>query len=232
MKAKKRTRPPSLAVLTRLAQQLLTPGDAAASAVAKLRLVADDHDQLVANVLLSTDGAIQAFVQLLDSDAVDDAVALLHNESIALSEAFKDELVRVGAVGKLVALLESEEDAITCNAAGAIGLLVIVNEECRADGHLRVQQVYEAGAVPALHSILARGAASNVAKQAAVALANIVDSGNTSIEWAMLKWLEDQSPPVDFPDLMDTLRETSAGLYRRCAAMGAALRRRASKAGE
>ena len=200
--------------LAREAQLLLKPA-AAAIAADKLRRIAYNHEQLVANVLLSTDGAIEALVRLLDSDrtdAVGDAAALLHNDTIALSEAFQELLVRVGAVDKLVALLATEEDDIAQNAAGAIGLLVIVNDEnddFRADGHLRVLEVYEADAVPALHSMLARGAASCVAQQAAATLKNILRGGNTSVEWAMLKWLENKPPPVDFPILMDALREMS-----------------------
>ena len=200
--------------LAREAQLLLKPA-AAAIAADKLRRIAYNHEQLVANVLLSTDGAIEALVRLLDSDrtdAVGDAAALLHNDTIALSEAFQELLVRVGAVDKLVALLATEEDDIAQNAAGAIGLLVIVNDEnddFRADGHLRVLEVYEADAVPALHSMLARGAASCVAQQAAATLVNILKGGNTSIEWAMFKWLENKPPPVDFPILMDALREMS-----------------------
>ena len=200
--------------LAREAQLLLKPA-AAAIAADKLCRMAYNHEQLVANVLLSTDGAIEALVRLLDSDrtdAVGDAAALLHNDTIALSEAFQELLVRVGAVDKLVALLATEEGDIAQNAAGAIGLLVIVNDEnddFRADGHLRVQAVYEADAVPALHSMLARGAASCVAQQAAATLVNILKGGNTSIEWAMFKWLENKPPPVDFPILMDALREMS-----------------------
>ena len=199
--------------LAREAQLLLKPAAAAITAD-KLRRIAYNHEQLVANVLLSTDGAIEALVGLLDSDctAVGDAAALLHNDTIALSEAFQGLLVRVGAVDKLVALLATEEDDIAQNAAGAIGLLVIVNDEnddFRADGHLRVLEVYEADAVPALHSMLARGAASCVAQQAAATLKNILRGGNTSVEWAMLKWLENKPPPVDFPILMDALREMS-----------------------
>ena len=44
---------------------------------------------------------------------VRDAAWLLHNDCIEASEVIKDELVKVGAVGKLVALLQSEDERMS-----------------------------------------------------------------------------------------------------------------------
>ena len=102
-----RRRPPPLdgARLKQLCRRL-TP-----AAAAELRVIADDHGNAVAQEMLAAPRTIEAAVALLSNRrAVDDVAALLHNERIGHSEAFKEALADAGAIDRLVALLEHEDD--------------------------------------------------------------------------------------------------------------------------
>ena len=199
--------------------------------------------QAVYTLLLNTPGAMQALVGLLDlkknsKKVVREAAWLLYNDYVRDSEDFKDELVDVGAVEKLVALLKSEDKNIAANAAGSLGNIMYVDPQDSSGGQDRVRKVCEAGALPALDGMLANGthltavtvamdnrvlittgpqtASRELAVVALGALINAVNSGAT-IEWAMLKYFAGEpdedgvsgSPPTQFPDLMAALRELS-----------------------
>ena len=183
--------------------------------------------QAVYTLLVSTRGAMQALVEMLDleknkKEVVQGAVWLLHSDLVADSEEFKDELVKVGGEEALVELLESEDKDIATNAAGSLMCVMQVDPLDRSRGQTRVRQVYEAGALPALDRRLSDPRLSNglqptTATKASQALISMVNSGATGIEYAMLKYfcgVPDEhgvsgALPTQFPGLMDALREIS-----------------------
>ena len=210
-------------------------------AVAKLVKFVNDNSKLSApsqwsrrqavyTLLVSTRGAMQALVEMLDlenpKEVVQGAVFLLHSDLVADSEEFKDELVKVDGEQALVELLESEDKDIATNAAGSLMSVMQVDPLDRSRGQTRVRQVYEAGALPALDRRLSDPRLSNglqptTATKASQALISMVNSGATGIEYAMLKYfcgVPDEhgvsgAPPRQFPDLMDALREISEDFH-------------------
>ena len=229
--AKKRTRTaPMDASLTKLVEQLASKPRERNVAVAKLQCFVEDNSawegadsleqrsrrQAVYTRLHSTPEAMQALVGLLDLEknskkVVYDAVWLLHNPCVDDSEEFKDELVKVGGVEALVKLLESKDENIAADAAGALGNIMFIDPTDSSRGQDRVREVFEAGALPALdRMLLANG--SHTAAVASGALINMVNSGAPN-EWVFLKYFAGVleldgvrgSPPTQFPDLMAAL---------------------------
>ena len=75
---------------------------------------------MLPKAMLEMPRSIEAAVALLSHQgAADDAAALLHNADIGESEEFKEALWQTGAVEQLVALLDTPDEQVAENAAGA-----------------------------------------------------------------------------------------------------------------
>jgi hypothetical protein len=143
--------------------------------------------------------------------------------NLAAAPGMPQTIVDAGAVPFLVALLERREtedgECSAKDAANALGSLVAraaeqePNEEENETVFHITACIYKAGALEPLMDLVALGEVSAAASEASNTLANMVNSGNTSIEWAILTAFETwgRAQPVSFPRLMRALSMTAKG---------------------